>query len=285
MTRCCICARPGAISALLLLAGCQPGVLNPVGPIGTAERTILIDSLAIMLAIVVPTIVAVLAAGWWFRASNTRAKYLPNWAYSGRVELVVWSVPLMTILLLGGVTWIGSHALDPAEPIVAKDEPVEIQVVSMDWKWLFIYPKEQVALVNQMVIPVGVPVHFSLTSASVMNAFFVPRLGSMIYTMNGMRSELNLMADEAGEFPGLSAHYSGDGFATMHFDVRALPPAAYTSWLRSAIGKGRLDTASYTELMRPEGGVPPRVYQMVEPGLFDRIVSQAIPPSAGPKGQ
>ena len=196
-----------------------------------ADYTILIDSLAIMLAIVVPTIVATLGFAWWFRASNTRARYLPDWAYSGQLELIVWAIPLLTIMLLGGVAWIGSHDLDPAKPLPSKDAPLEVQVVSLDWKWLFIYPDQQVASVNQLVIPAGVPVHFSLTSASVMNAFFIPQLGSMIYTMNGMTTQLNLQADAPGTFPGLSSHYSGDGFSDMHFDVEAVPADHFSAWV------------------------------------------------------
>ena len=227
-------ARCAVLAAPLLLTACQPAVLDPQGPVGIAEKTILIDSLAIMLAIVVPTIVATFAFAWWFRASNTRARYLPNWAYSGRIELIVWGIPLLVIMLLGGVAWIGSHDLDPAKPCPAGADghghdpttaaaPLEVQVVSLDWKWLFIYPGQGVASVNQLVVPAGVPIHFSLTSASVMNAFFIPQLGSMIYTMNGMTTQLNLQADAPGTFRGLSSHYSGDGFSGMHFDVQAVP--------------------------------------------------------------
>ena len=177
------------------LAGCEPGIMEPQGPVGSAEKAILLDSLAIMLAIVVPTIAATLAFAWWFRVSNARARYLPDWAYSGRVEMVTWGIPLLTVMLLGGVTWIASHDLDPAKPLSSSSPPLEIEAVSLDWKWLFIYPDQRVASVNQLMLPAGVPVNFSLTSASVMNTFFIPQLGSMIYTMNGMSSRLNLMAD------------------------------------------------------------------------------------------
>ena len=167
-------ARFIAVTALLPLSGCQWAVLDPKGPIGLAERTILIDSMIIMLAIVVPTIIGTLLFAWWFRASNTRARYRPDFAYSGQIELVVWSIPLLVIVLLGGVAWIGAHDLDPAQPIASKTPPLEVQVVSLDWKWLFIYPAQHVAAVNQLVVPAGVPLHFSITSGSVMNAFFIP---------------------------------------------------------------------------------------------------------------
>src|SRR5258708_7634911 len=170
-------------------------IFDPQGPIGAAEKTILIDSLAIMLAIVLPTIVAIFAFAYWFRASNGRAFYWPNWEYSGRIELVVWSIPALTVILLGGVAWIGSHQLDPAAPVQGTGSPIRIQVVSLDWKWLFIYPEQGIATVNALTVPAGAPLHFELTSGSVMTAFFIPQLGSMIYTMNGMVTRLKLRAD------------------------------------------------------------------------------------------
>ncbi|MET0497460.1 MAG: ubiquinol oxidase subunit II [Steroidobacteraceae bacterium] len=261
-------------------------VLDPRGPIGHADKTILIDSLAIMLAIVVPTIVATLGIAWWFRASNRRARHLPEWAFSGQIELVVWAIPLMVIILLGGVTWIGSHQLDPAKPLSSPVPALEIQVVSLDWKWLFIYPRQRIARVNQLVVPAGVPLHFSLTSASVMNAFFVPQLGSMIYTMNGMATTLHLQADHPGTFRGISAHYSGDGFSDMHFDVRALPPSEFAAWIETTRGEGQaLTAARYKELAKQSVNVPVTSYKDVDPELFDSIITLALPPGPGPATQ
>ena len=202
-----------------------------------------------MLAIVLPTLAATVAFAWWFRAANTRATYLPDFAYSGRLELIVWAIPLLVIMLLGGVAWIGAHDLDPAKPLASGTPPLEIQGVSLDWKWLFIYPNQGIASVNQLVVPAGVPIHFSLTSASVMNAFFIPQLGSMIYTMNGMTTQLNLRADTPGTFHGLSSHYSGDGFSDMHFDVRALPPEQFTAWIEATRKAG--PTLDRAQLRRP----------------------------------
>ncbi|MGN6116057.1 MAG: cytochrome ubiquinol oxidase subunit II, partial [Nitrobacter sp.] len=165
-------------------------ILDPQGPIGAAEKTILIDSIGIMLAIVVPTIVAIAAFAFWFRAGNSHARYLPDWAYSGRIELVVWSIPALTVILLSGVAWIGAHELNPGKAIASTHKPLRIQVVSLDWKWLFIYPDQKIATVNTLTIPSGVPLQLELTSASVMNAFFIPQFGSMIYTMNGMTTRL-----------------------------------------------------------------------------------------------
>ena len=269
--------------SVLLLSGCGLAVLDPRGPIAQADKTILIDSVAIMLAIVVPTILATLGVAWWYRASNGKARYLPNWEYSGRIELVVWSIPVMVIILLGGVAWIGSHELDPAKPIDSKIAAIDIQVVSLDWKWLFIYPGQNVASVNELVVPAGVPLHFTLTSGSVMNSFFVPQLGSMIYTMNGMATELNLHADQPGTFAGLSAHYSGDGFSDMHFEVRALPADQFASWVAATKAAGTpLDTASYMALAKQSVAVRPSTFGSTESGLFQKVVTQKIPASAGP---
>jgi cytochrome o ubiquinol oxidase subunit 2 len=160
--------------------GCSEGVLNPKGPVAAAELQILLNSLGIMLAIVIPTIVATLGAAWWFRASNKRARYLPNFDYSDRLEMLVWSIPAMTVLLVGGVAWVGSHELDPRKPLAASARSIRIQVVSLDWKWLFIYPDHRIATVNQLTIPIGAPVSFELTSSGVMNSFFVPQLGGQI---------------------------------------------------------------------------------------------------------
>src|ERR1700754_22105 len=177
-------------------------ILDPQGPIAAADKMILIDSIAIMLAIVVATIVAIFAFAWYFRKSNTKAFYWPDWEYSGRLELVVWSIPALTIILLGGVAWIGSHQLDPARPVAGTGPGVTIQVISLDWKWLFIYPDQRIATVNSLTVPVGAPLQLELTSSSVMNAFFIPQLGSMIYTMNGMTTRLWLRADEVGTYQG-----------------------------------------------------------------------------------
>ncbi len=273
-----------ALLAPLLLTACQPAILSPQGPVGIAEKAILIDSVGIMLAIVLPTIAATAGFAWWFRAGNIRAKYRPHWVYSGQIELIVWGIPALTIMLLGGVAWVGSHDLDPYRPLPSKTPPLDIQAVSLDWKWLFIYPGQHIATVNQLIVPQGVPLHFSLTSASVMNAFFVPSLGSMIYTMNGMATQLNLQADAPGIFHGLSSHYSGDGFSGMHFDVRSVPPGQFAAWVDAARGKGpELDAAGYMKLEQQSLDVKPFTYGNVEPDLFQRIMTQALPPGPGPR--
>ena len=277
--------RRAIVLAPIVLTACQPAVLDPQGVVGIADKTILIDSLAIMLAIVVPTVAATFAFAWWFRASNTKAAYLPNFDYSGRLELIVWAIPLLVIMLLGGVAWIGSHDLDPARPLPSSQKPLEVDVVSLDWKWLFIYPDQGVASINQLIAPVGVPLHLRITSASVLNVFFVPRLGSEIYAMNGMTSQLNLQADEPGRYHGLAAHFSGDGFSDMDFELHAVPPAEFSDWAANAraAGEPTLDAASYRQLLVQTQNVKPYTYRAVLPGLFAAIVNQKLPPGLGPQ--
>jgi cytochrome o ubiquinol oxidase subunit 2 len=258
-------------------------VLDPQGPIGVGNATILIDSVAIMLAIVVPTIVAIFAFAFWFRASNTRATYMPRWAHSGRIEMVVWSIPTLTIMLLGGVAWLGAHHLDPAKPIESDRKPLRIQAVSLDWKWLFLYPDQKIATVNTLTVPVGTPLQFELTSASVMNAFFIPQLGSMIYTMNGMNSRLNLLADKVGTYRGLSSQYSGDGFSKMSFEVNVVSESDFAAWTQNVANSDRtLDAAAYVQLAHPSTKGERTLYRLGDPHLFDAIVSHEIPPSPGP---
>jgi cytochrome o ubiquinol oxidase subunit 2 len=255
-----------------ILGGCTEGVLDPKGPIAFAERQILFNATGIMLAIVIPVVVATLGVAFWFRASNEHARYQPDFTYSGRIELLVWSIPLMTILLTGTVAWIGAYDLDPPRPIVSSTKPIKVQAVSLDWKWLFIYPELGIASVNQLTIPVGTPVNFELTSSGVMNSFFVPQLAGQIYTMAGMVTRLNLRADYSGTYRGMSANFSGDGFADMHFNVDAVAPASFSQWVASTRSAGpALDSNTYTDLAKPSAAVMPFTYHSVARGLFNSI--------------
>jgi len=267
------------VLALVLLAaatlsGCSGGILDPKGPIASAERLLLINSTAIMLVVVVPVIVATLAFAWWYRSSNPRATRSSDLAYEGRIEFVTWSIPALTVVLLGGVIWIGSHQLDPRAPIPAKASPLRVDVVALDWKWLFIYPDQGIAAVNQLTIPAETPITFRLTSATVMNSFFVPQLGSQIYTMGGMTTHLSLLASEPGEFPGFSANFSGHGFSDMRFIVKAMPGSDFEAWVAQVRGTGAaLDEGGFAELTKP-GRAVPTTYRSVTPKLFERIVGQ-----------
>jgi len=262
---------------LLLMSACNRGILDPVGPVGQAEKTILINSTAIMLAIVIPTMIATLAIAWWFRRSNSKATYLPDWEYSGAVEMVVWGIPVLTIMLLGGITWISSHDLEPSKPLASTKPPLVVEVVSLDWKWLFIYPDQGIATINRLVVPAETPVTYRLTSATVWNVFFVPQFGTMIYTMPRMTTRLNLQADRQGVYDGLSAHFSGDGFPGMQFKAEVLPADQFAMWAQGAHGQGGpLDATSYAQLSKPSSYVKPMTYGSVAPGLFDAIVADRV---------
>jgi cytochrome o ubiquinol oxidase subunit II len=267
-----------AVGLCLFIGGCNRGVLDPAGPIGAQEKQLLINSTAIMLAIIIPTMIATVAFAWWFRAGNKKAEYRPDWEYSGAIEMVVWAIPALTVMLLGGIAWIGSHDLEPSTPLKSDVKPLKVDVVSLDWKWLFIYPDQGIATVNQLVVPAGVPVSYRLTSATVWNSFFVPQLGSMIYTMPRMTTRLNLKADRPGIYDGISSHFSGDGFSGMGFKVRAVPADEFAAWAQGAHGSAlKLDGAGYAELSRPSSYVKPMTYGAVAPGLFDAIVANRAP--------
>jgi cytochrome o ubiquinol oxidase subunit II len=241
----------------------------------------MINATAIMLVVVVPVILATLGFAWWYRSSNPHAVRSLDETYEGRVEFVIWSIPALIVILLGGVTWISSHQLDPRAPIAADKAPLAVEVVALDWKWLFIYPDQGIATVNQLVIPAKTPINFRLTSATVMNSFFVPQLGSQIYTMGGMTTHLNLLAEEPGEYRGFSANFSGDGFADMRFIVRVVAAGDFADWVAQARGTGTtLDDRGYAALAKPSKAVPPATYRAVAQHLFKRIVAQT---ASGPE--
>jgi len=272
-------------SAAMLTASCNEGVLDPQGPVGKAERVILLDSTAIMLAVVIPVIVLTLVFAWWFRARNARARYRPEWEYSGRIEMIIWSIPALIVLFLGGIAWTGSHDLDPPVPLAGSAAPLDIEVISLDWRWLFIYPHEGIASLNRLVVPAGVPLRFRLTSTTVMNSFFVPQLGSQIYAMPNMVTRLNLQADQPGTFEGLSAQFSGDGFSDMRFDLVSTETEEFKAWLNSTKTQGGvLDARTFDELTRPAKADGTKTYAQVSEGLFDTISSghtAAVSPQRG----
>ena len=260
-----------------MLASCREGVLDPHGPIGLSERVILSDATAIMLAVVIPVIVLTLVFAWWFRADNRRAEYKPDWEYSGRIEMIVWSIPALVVAFLGGMAWISAHDLDPPKRLVSHETPVEVEVVSLDWRWLFIYPDHGIATVNQLTVPAGVPIHFKLTSTSVMNSFFIPQLGSQIYTMPGMTTQLNLQADQAGIYKGLSAQFSGGGFSDMRFAVVATSRKEFKQWIEETRARGgALDRVAYADLSRPTHAGEPLSFGQVDPELFNVVASGKI---------
>jgi len=264
-------------AAALLLSGCDAVLLDPKGSIGVQERNLIYTAFGLMLIVVIPVIVMTFLFAWKYRATNKEAKYTPNWAHSYKIEAVVWLVPLAIVVFLSILSWKTSHELDPFKPLDHPEQPLVIEAVSMDWKWLFIYPEQGIASVNEIAIPVNRPVQFKITSESVMNTLSIPALGGMIYAMSGMQSQLHLIADHPGEFEGRSANYSGAGFSDMIFTVHAVPTAGdFDAWVNKVKQSGgkTLDQASYTELAKPSEKQSIAYYSTVEPDLFRTVIKK-----------
>jgi cytochrome o ubiquinol oxidase subunit 2 len=258
------------------LSGCgQLDVLDPKGSIGAAEKSLIGAATCTMLIVVVPVILMTLWFAWRYRASNRRAKYAPKWAHSTAIEVVIWTVPSIIILCLGILTWKTTHELDPYRPIQSEVKPIKVEVVALDWKWLFIYPDLGIASVNQLAFPVGTPVNFTITSDSVMNSFFIPQLGSQIYAMAGMQTRLHLVADEAGDYAGVSANFSGKGFSDMKFRALATSPEQFNAWVEKVKGSpGQLDMNEYNSVAQPSEKNPVRYFSSVDPRLFHNIIAK-----------
>jgi cytochrome o ubiquinol oxidase subunit 2 len=260
---------------MLLLSGCNWDVLDPQGAIGVSEKTLLITSVLLMLLIVVPVIVLTLVVAWHYRASNTKAKYRPDFNHSLPIEIVIWVIPCLIILVLGIITWDSTHALDPYRRIANGDrKPINVEVVALDWKWLFIYPDLHVASVNEMAMPVGTPVSFNITSDTVMNSFFIPQLGSQIYAMAGMQTRLHLMADHPGTYRGISANFSGDGFSGMKFNAIATDQAGFDAWVKKARqSTATLDGGAMAKLEQASQDVPVSYFGSVTGNPYGDLVS------------
>jgi cytochrome o ubiquinol oxidase subunit 2 len=260
---------------LLLLSGCNWEVLDPQGAIGMSEKTLLITSLLLMLLIVVPVIVLTLAVAFHFRASNTKAMYRPDFNHSLPIEIIIWVIPCLIILVLGVITWDSTHSLDPYRRIASGGrKPINVEVVALDWKWLFIYPDLHVASVNEMAMPVGTPVSFNITSDTVMNSFFIPQLGSQIYAMAGMQTRLHLMADHPGTYRGISANFSGDGFSDMNFNAIATDQAGFNAWVQKAHQSGAtLDSGAMAKLEQASQDVPVSYFGSVTGDPYEDLVS------------
>jgi len=267
-----------------LLSGCHYSVLDPKGQIAADEKSLIITSTLLMLIVVIPVIVLTLWFAWKYRASNTSATYLPNWSYSHRIEAVVWAVPCAIVLVLGVLTWKTTHQLDPFRPIDSKVKPMTIEVVSLDWKWLFIYPEQHIATVNEIQFPAGTPVNFKITSDTVMNVFFIPQLGSQIYAMAGMQTQVNLIADEPGVYDGLSTNFSGAGFPDMKFTATASSQADFDAWVAKVkASPNKLSLDNYGELAKPSSKDPVKYFSTVEPVLFAAVLDKYMDKSSGLK--
>ncbi|QEA39350.1 ubiquinol oxidase subunit II [Pistricoccus aurantiacus] len=262
-----------ALTLPLVLSGCESALMDPKGQIGLEQRTLILTAFGLMLIVVIPVIVMTFLFAFRYRFGK-QARYEPDWAHSNVIETVVWFIPLVIIAFLGWITWQTSHSLDPHKPLESDVKPLEIQAVSLDWKWLFIYPQQGIATVNEVAFPANVPVHFRVSSGSVMNSFFIPRLGSQIYAMAGMDNDVHLIADEEGVYPGRSTNYSGAGFAGMTFKAHAVSQDGFDAWVDKVHDSS--DTliypSEYETLARPTRNNPIEYYSEVTPELYEKIV-------------
>ena len=272
-----ILSRAGLAFAILLLSGCDSALLNPKGAIGVQEKELIITSLVLMLIVVIPVILMTIYFSFKYRASNTDEEYAPEWSHSTKIELVVWTIPIIIIAILGTITWHSTHELEPSKPLASDVEPMTIEVVSMDWKWLFIYPEQHIATLNHVVFPKDVPVEFKLTSDNIMNSFFIPRLGSQIYAMPGMVTRLHLIANHEGDFKGIADSYSGEGFSHMKFTATATADrASFDKWVEKVQSSPDTlaDLSAYKALAKPSIDEPVTYYSKVVPELFTNVVTQ-----------
>ncbi|NYT35961.1 ubiquinol oxidase subunit II [Allopusillimonas soli] len=275
------------ISAVaFLLSGCNAVLLKPSGDIAVQQRDLIYIATGLMLIVIVPVIIATIVFAWRYRASNASARYEPDWDHSTKLELVIWSVPLMIIIALGSITWVSTHLLDPyrpldrieaGRPVPADVKPLTVEVVAMDWKWLFIYPEYGFATVNELAAPVDRPITFKITASSVMNSFFIPALAGQIYAMAGMQTMLHAVINKSGVYEGMSANYSGAGFSGMNFKFHGLSEADFEKWVaKNRSAGGELDRASYLKLEQPSQNDPVRRYASVAPDLYEAILNRCV---------
>ena len=281
--------RTALIAPAFLLSGCNTIVLHPAGDVARQQADLVVISTVLMLLVIVPVMALTVWFAWKYRAANTEATYEPDWNHSTKLELVIWSAPLLIIIALGAVTWVGTHMLDPyrtigrikpGQALPAKAAPLDVQVVALNWKWLFIYPAQGIATVNELVVPTDRPLRLRITSSAVMNSFYAPALAGQIYAMPGMETKLHAVLNREGAFEGFSANYSGAGFSNMRFALRGVSPAGFESWAKGvrAGGAGTLDRAAYLALEKPSEKEPVRRYASVAPDLFDAVVNLCVRP-------
>jgi len=274
---------------LALLGGCKAVVLSPAGDVAVQQRDLIYISVALMLLVVVPVMGLIVAFAWRYRASNARARYAPDWHHSTLIELVIWSVPLLIIVALGAITWVSTHKLDPyrpldridaQRPVDAQVQPLRVDVVALDWKWLFIYPDYGIATVNELAAPVDRPMEFRLTSSNVMNSFFIPALAGQVYTMAGMQTQLHAVINQAGTYKGFSSNYSGAGFSGMHFQFHGMVESDFDAWVARVRQSDRdLSRVAYLQLEAPSEREPVRHYGSVAADLYDAILNRCVEPN------
>lgn len=269
-----------------LSAGCNLVLLHPAGAVAAQQGHLIVVSTVLMLLVIIPVIALTVLFAWRYRKSNSEATYAPDWDHSTQLELVIWAAPLLIIIALGAVTWINTHTLDPyrplrrldaTRPVAAGAKPLVVEVVALDWKWLFIYPEQGIAVVNDLAAPVDVPVTFKITASTVMNSFFIPSLAGQIYAMPGMETELHAVMNHPGQYDGFSANYSGAGFSDMRFKFHGLSADEFERWVQAAKAGGRkLDRGGYLQLERPSENDPVRRYASVADGLYDSILARTV---------
>ncbi|UTH76588.1 ubiquinol oxidase subunit II [Chromobacterium sp. IIBBL 290-4] len=264
----------GLAPLVALLSGCQGGILDPKGPVAAGQKSLIITATALMLLVVIPVIVMTLMFAWKYRASNKDAAYEPKWSHSTKIELVVWLIPCVIIAFLATLTWKTTHELDPYRPLESAQKPIQVQVVALNWKWLFIYPEQQIASVNELAFPAGTPVSFKITSDAAMNSFFIPQLGGQIYAMAGMQTQLHLLANEPGTYKGFSSNYSGAGFSGMKFNAIATKtPEEFNAWVAKVKASSqKLDAGNYLQLLKPSEKNPVAYYSATTPYLFEAVL-------------
>lgn len=276
-----------SVVALSLLSGCNLVVMSPSGDVATQQSELIVYATVLMLIVIIPVILLTLFFAWHYRASNSSSRYEPDWDHSISLEIVIWAVPLAIIIMLAGLTWVATHRLNPYDdlrrisPNQAVDpdvEPMTVYVAAMDWKWLFFYPEQGIATVNEAAVVVDRPIEWKLTSTTVMNAFYVPAMSGMIYAMSGMETELNAVMNKAGVYDGFSANYSGAGFSYMRFDLHAFDQVGFDTWVASVRegSKGPLTRTAAQQLDQPSVDHPVTYFGTVEKGLWDRILNMCI---------
>jgi len=259
------------------LSGCDWVLLDSKGMVGLAQRDLILICIGLMLIVVIPAIVLTFVFAWRFRAGNTKAKYTPDWSHSTKVETVVWGVPLLIIAGLAVIVWKSTHELDPYKPLDVAGEPLHVDVIATDWKWVFVYPDLGIATVNQLNFPANRPLAFNITSNSTMNTFFIPQLGGQIYAMAGMRTQLHLIANEPGQFRGMSGNYSGHGFSNMKFIATASSNEEFERWVAEVRSAPQaLDFNQFKALAAPSKNAPVQHFSSVEPLLFKKVIDQFI---------
>ncbi|HEY9573700.1 MAG TPA: ubiquinol oxidase subunit II [Pusillimonas sp.] len=276
------------IPLVLVLGGCNMVLLNPSGYVARQQRDVMIITTIILASIIVPVLITIAVVAWRYRASNVKANYDPKWDHSPQIELLVWAWPLLIIIAVGAISWIGTHQLDPYRPLThyAKDKPVpagvkplEVNVVSLEWKWLFFYPQYGIATVNELAAPVNRPIRFRLTSSTMMDSFFVPALAGQIYTMPGMQTQLHAVINKPGVYKGFSANYSGAGFTDMRFSFHGMTTQNFKQWVAKVRAQGSdLDRKSYDHLQQPTRADPVRYYARFTPDLYSRILNRCVDP-------